>query len=118
MLDDTYEPVHPQHGDIEPGGYLEGDYDLTHCRHGSYTGYPGGPDYMCHWCEMGEEPPVYRYQVSFVLQHKDGSYSHAGSPPEFRFATLEECWTVTFFGAATLELILNGGLYPVVEELE
>ena len=27
--------------------------DETHCDHGMYVGYPGGPDYMCQWCEDG-----------------------------------------------------------------
>jgi hypothetical protein len=27
--------------------------DETHCEHGTYVGYPGGPDYMCGWCEDG-----------------------------------------------------------------
>ena len=26
----------------------------TRCIHGSYVGYPGGPDDMCGRCEMGE----------------------------------------------------------------
>jgi hypothetical protein len=28
-----------------------------YCKHGTYIGDPYGPDYMCHWCEMGQEPP-------------------------------------------------------------
>lgn len=29
----------------------------NYCKHGTYIGDPYGPDYMCHWCEMGYEPP-------------------------------------------------------------
>lgn len=25
-----------------------------YCQHGTYIGYPGGPDYLCGACEMGE----------------------------------------------------------------
>ncbi len=28
-------------------------YDDTHCIHGCYIGYPGGPDYLCQYCEDG-----------------------------------------------------------------
>jgi len=35
------------------------DYDLTHCKHGTYIGYPGGPDYMCGRCEMGDDDCEY-----------------------------------------------------------
>jgi hypothetical protein len=37
-------------------------YDADHsdlkqfCRHGTFIGSWWGPDYMCYWCEMGEEP--------------------------------------------------------------
>jgi hypothetical protein len=80
--------VHPQHGDIEPGGYLDGDYDVTHCTHGTYVGYPGGPDYMCGWCESGEEPPVYRYQLHLVCQTPDEWISLSLSQHE----DLEDLW--------------------------
>lgn len=25
----------------------------VHCEHGTYIGHPGGPDYLCGWCEDG-----------------------------------------------------------------
>jgi hypothetical protein len=25
-----------------------------YCKHGTYIGYPGGPDYLCGPCEMGD----------------------------------------------------------------
>ena len=28
-------------------------YDSTHCEHGTFVGGWAGPDYMCHYCEMG-----------------------------------------------------------------
>ena len=39
-------------------------YDADHddprqfCRHGTFIGSWWGPDYMCGWCESGEEPPT------------------------------------------------------------
>ena len=42
--------------DPDGEGYFADDYDQTHCRHGVYVGYPGGPDYMCPYCEGGYEP--------------------------------------------------------------
>lgn len=41
---------------VDLGGgeeYFASDYDRVHCRHGSYIGYPGGRDILCHECEMG-----------------------------------------------------------------
>lgn len=35
------------------GGSEKCDYCLTHCEHGTYIGFPGGPDYLCCWCEAG-----------------------------------------------------------------
>ena len=34
------------------------DDDRNYCRHGNYIGSPGGPDYMCGYCESGDEPPT------------------------------------------------------------
>jgi hypothetical protein len=42
--------------DPDGEGYFAGVYGQTHCRHGVYVGYPGGPDYMCPYCEGGYEP--------------------------------------------------------------
>jgi len=42
---------------VDMGGgeeYFAQDYDQVHCRHGNYIGYPGGADFMCPHCEMGE----------------------------------------------------------------
>lgn len=33
--------------------------DHNYCKHGTYVG-GCGYDHMCHWCEMGEEPPTQR----------------------------------------------------------
>ena len=33
-----------------------------YCRHGNYIGTPGGPDHMCGYCEMGDEPMSPREQ--------------------------------------------------------
>lgn len=33
--------------------YFADDFEKVHCKHGTYIGYPGGPDYICGACEMG-----------------------------------------------------------------
>ena len=33
--------------------YFVEDRDQVYCKHGTYVGYPGGPDYICGACEMG-----------------------------------------------------------------
>lgn len=33
-------------------------HDENYCRHGNFIGNPYGADYMCGWCESGEEPPT------------------------------------------------------------
>jgi hypothetical protein len=43
-----------EHGDLydEDTDTLYADDD-TYCEcHGTYIGTPGGPDYLCHWCEL------------------------------------------------------------------
>ena len=35
-----------------PQGWKETPGDI--CKHGTYVGNAGGPDYMCHKCEMGD----------------------------------------------------------------
>jgi hypothetical protein len=32
--------------------------DSQYCRHGTFIGSWWGPDYLCQWCELGEEPPT------------------------------------------------------------
>jgi hypothetical protein len=39
--------------------------DHTHCKHGTFVGDPYGSDYMCPWCESGEEPPEFTYRLWF-----------------------------------------------------
>ena len=29
--------------------------ESTYCTHGTYIGTPGGPDFLCGACEMGED---------------------------------------------------------------
>lgn len=44
--------------------------DDTHCKHGTYVGWPGGPDYMCGWCEDGISDEDYRaYHMN--VAHRD-----------------------------------------------
>jgi hypothetical protein len=33
----------------------DGTYGGSYCRHGVYVGTPGGADYMCGRCEMGDD---------------------------------------------------------------
>ena len=33
--------------------YFAEDRDQVYCKHGTYTGYPGGPDFICGACEDG-----------------------------------------------------------------
>lgn len=28
----------------------------VYCKHGTFIGGPLGPDYICGWCEQGDEP--------------------------------------------------------------
>lgn len=39
------------------GDYLEQDLndDDSYCEHGVFVGGPFGGDFMCHWCEVGDE---------------------------------------------------------------
>lgn len=34
-------------------------YEQTHCKHGAFIGWWGGPDYMCFHCEMGTTDEEY-----------------------------------------------------------
>lgn len=46
----------PDYGDLydEDTDTLYAD-DSTYCKHGTYIGTAGGPDFMCGPCEMGED---------------------------------------------------------------
>ena len=50
-----YEQDGPMWG---PHGYCRDCYEdqipSPYCEHGTYIGYPGGPDYICGMCEMGD----------------------------------------------------------------
>ena len=35
-----------------------------YCSHGTFIGSWWGPDYLCYYCETGEEPPT-QFQVDF-----------------------------------------------------
>lgn len=59
------------------GGTNECDNCLTHCQHGTYIGFPGGPDYLCYWCEMGisreQMEEIYRAKAAYrekMLRHE------------------------------------------------
>ena len=36
----------------------------NHCRHGKFVGDPYGPDYMCGWCEDGDDPSIYEMALN------------------------------------------------------
>lgn len=45
-------------------------HDTTHCIHGNYIGYPGGPDYMCQNCEDGNNIKLEGIRYRFYMQTK------------------------------------------------
>ena len=50
-------------GTLEESGKLENpDY---RCRHGVFIGDPYGPDYMCHYCEMGITDEEYEAELAW-----------------------------------------------------
>lgn len=65
--------------DESPNPYGELDeqlgYDADHsdssqyCRHGTFIGSWWGPDYLCFYCETGEEPPT-EQELEEIQQRK------------------------------------------------
>lgn len=51
------------------------------CRHGTFIGSWSGPDYMCGWCESGEEPepptPTVQCEGYHVYTDYDGTAASA-----------------------------------------
>jgi hypothetical protein len=45
-----------------------------HCAHGTFTGNPYGADYMCGWCESGEEPPTQAEEDARTLTRAEKLY--------------------------------------------
>lgn len=60
--------------------YFTEDYDRVHCKHGQYIGYPGGPDYMCHYCEMGYDRIAHYPELTI--------YITVGNYPEIKLESL------------------------------
>jgi hypothetical protein len=54
------------------------DEPSYYCQHGKYIGSPGGPDYLCQWCEDGwtvaEVKHYYRERDLMRLQRDSGFY--------------------------------------------
>jgi len=46
--------------------------DRQYCRHGTFIGSWWGPDYMCGWCESGEEPPTPEEYEAMRLERLKG----------------------------------------------
>lgn len=65
--------------------YYAADWDLVHCRHGKYIGYPGGADILCAYCEDGATELEHRMVAKL-------KYAIAGDEwqEEYTFAT---CYT-------------------------
>jgi hypothetical protein len=49
-MDDPVSDYDDVMGAVEDG-YIP--YDEVNCKHGTFVGTAGGPDYMCGYCEMG-----------------------------------------------------------------
>ncbi len=66
--------------DSDPGnvGYFSVDHDQTHCMHGTYVGYPGGPDYICGYCEDGMNTLVIDSRYELVINPDTASSHYTG----------------------------------------
>lgn len=55
-------------------GWLESRRDETTCIHGRYIGYPGGPDYLCGYCEDSAftHKSTVRYELVQMLVSPEG----------------------------------------------
>lgn len=51
-------------------------HDSNYCRHGQFIGNPYGADYMCGWCESGEEPPTQAEEDAWTLAEAERKYDH------------------------------------------
>lgn len=51
------------------------NHDSNYCQHGTFIGNPFGGDYMCHWCEMGEEPPTQFELDTWEVQRAERSWN-------------------------------------------
>jgi hypothetical protein len=82
FTDDTY------YGDedAERAAYPDLRNDSHYCKHGNYIGTPYGADYMCHWCEMGEEPEVLTYEVTVTFRREVQATSDE--------AAMDRVWTM------------------------
>lgn len=56
-------------------GYFAEDRDTVYCKHGKYIGYPGGPDYICQYCEDGADTLV-KFPVWNVWLPLEGDERH------------------------------------------
>ena len=44
--------------DEELGYDADHNDESQYCAHGTFIGSWWGPDYLCSWCELGEEPDM------------------------------------------------------------
>lgn len=71
MTDDYQYPTDPYDDEL---GYDANHNDSSQfCRHGTFIGSWWGPDYMCGWCESGEEPPTPAEQRAMDLEWADAT---------------------------------------------
>lgn len=90
----------------ETGSFGRYDEDFSdsrqYCKHGTFIGSWWGPDYLCYYCETGNEPPppaTWRAQVwvNGVMTEEKGGYSREevwtrkGSRP-YGFRSLFQCF--------------------------
>jgi len=80
-------------GSLEESGKLE--EPSYYCRHGVFVGDPYGPDYMCPYCEMGEDPepqPVTIYDLAcYRLDMPDADSLNGADFDRAGLAIMGEC---------------------------
>lgn len=80
------------------------DNPSYYCRHGTFIGNPYGADYMCGWCEMGEEPPTEAEQLEAARREvaaADHQFERLAEALR-EYLTPHRAWSV-FLGIAEME---------------
>jgi hypothetical protein len=90
--------------------YFAEDRDTVYCKHGKYIGYPGGPDYICPFCEDGADTLAhglrYNIDVNWRPDLEEGSYS-----------TVIRCWGPSQLqdNLGTLRFLFQAALKGTIE---
>jgi len=86
--------------------------DETHCIHGVFVGYPGGPDYMCQFCENGEvtwvEDPLWRLMITFDIDGRQ-----VDLPTRVQWRTSSLCEAVPDV-VRVASMYVEAAMYPTV----